>query len=101
MVPKIHAKFRRRRGIPYAIEQLSGKQFRCRHCNAVFLTEREVDRHIKNVAALDDTSKAKIDRAAPTLSSNTIVRVFYTYDIADKLKRQWLKLKRGDEYDGI
>jgi uncharacterized C2H2 Zn-finger protein len=101
MVPKIHAKFRRRHGVPFAIEQLSGRQFRCRHCNTVFLTEKELDRHISSVTKSADRSQSKISKECPTLSSNIEVRVFYTYDVVDRLKRPWLKLKKGDEYDGL
>lgn len=101
MIPKIHAKFRKRQGIPYAIEQLCGRQFRCRHCNEVFLTERELDRHIKSLINSDDKNKFRINISTPRLSSNILVKVFYAYDLTDKIKSRWLKLKKGDEYDGI
>jgi uncharacterized C2H2 Zn-finger protein len=101
MIPKIHAKFRKRQGVPYAIEQLCGRQFRCRHCNEVFLTEKELDRHIKNALKSDDRNKFRVDSSTPKLSSNIMVKVFYSYDLTDKIKQQWLKLKKGDEYDGI
>jgi hypothetical protein len=99
MVPKISARFRKRKGISFAIEQLSGKQFRCRHCNTVFLTEPELERHVYSVAA-NPAKKKAVHQACPRLSSSVEVRVLYTYDIIDKQKRQWLKLKSGDEYDG-
>jgi hypothetical protein len=101
MVPKIHVRFRKRNGVPYAIEQLSGRQYRCRHCSEVFFTEKELDRHIKTVLSSDDKTKFRVSNSSPKLSSNIIVKVIYTYDIMDKMKRQWLKLKKGDEYDGI
>jgi uncharacterized C2H2 Zn-finger protein len=101
MVPKIHAKFRRRHGVPYAIEQLSGRQFRCRHCNDIFLTEKELDRHVRDVVRSLNKERVKVSSASPKLSTSIDVRVLYTYDILDKMKRQWLKLKKGDEYDGI
>jgi hypothetical protein len=100
MIPRIHAKFRKRYGIPFAIEQLSGRQFRCRHCNEVFFTEKEMDRHIKSVVRFDDKNKFRVNLSSPKLSSNIFVKVFYAYDLTDKIKRQWLKLKKGDEYDG-
>lgn len=99
MIPKIHAKFRKRNGVPYAIEQLCGKQFRCRHCNEVFLSEKELDKHIKNILGSKD--KFKVHNSSPKLNMNIDVHVYYTYDINDKLKQQWLKYKKGDEYDGI
>jgi len=101
MVPKIHAKYRKRHGVPYSIEQLSGRQYRCRHCNRAFLTEKELDRHIKNLVSTDEKTKFRVNNASPKLSSSVVVRVIYTYDINDKMRRQWLKLKKGDEYDGI
>jgi hypothetical protein len=101
MVPRIHAKFRRRNGVPYAVEQLSGRQFRCRHCDELFLSEKDLDRHIRQVIRNEGKKPAKVSPKAPALSSSVTVRALYTYDIMDKMKRQWLKLKRGDEYDGI
>ena len=100
MVPRIHAKYRRRRGVPYAIEQLNGRQYRCRHCNEVFIYEKELDAHIRDVLRSgEDACKAR-PSGVPSLSSTISVRVLYTYDIMDRMKRQWLKLKSGDEYDG-
>lgn len=101
MVPRIHAKFRKRNGVPYAIEQLSGRQFRCRHCNEVFLSEKELDRHIRQVLKIDGKGKSKPCREAPELSTSVNVRTLYTYDIMDRMKKRWVKLKRGDEYDGM
>jgi len=99
-MPKVNAKFRKRHGVPYTIEQLSGRQYRCRHCNEVFFNEKELDVHIKNLLSNDDKAKFRISNTSPKLSTNVDVRVYYTYDINDKLKRQWLKLKKGDKYDG-
>lgn len=101
MLPLIHAKFRRRKGVPYAIEQLSGRQFRCRHCNQVFYQERHLDAHINQVLTDEEKRKSRIDPSSPKLSSTVEIRVLYTYDIKDKLQRQWLRLKKGDVYDGI
>lgn len=101
MVPKIHAKFRKRHGIPYAIEQLSGRQYRCRHCNEVFIYEKELEAHIRHVMKSDEKARTRVHTSTPDLSSSVEIRVLYTYDIMDKMKRQWLKLKSGDEYDGI
>jgi len=101
MVPRIHAKFRRRNGVPYAVEQLSGRQFRCRHCAEVFLSEKELDRHIRRLIRTGREKPERVSTKAPALSSSVTVRALYTYDIMDKMKRQWLKLKRNDEYDGI
>lgn len=101
MVPRIHAKFRKRKGVPYAIEQLSGRQFRCRHCNEVFIYEKELESHVRQVLKSKPKSSIGVSPDVPELSSTTETRVLYTYDIMDKMKRQWLKMKSGDEYDGI
>jgi len=101
MLPKIHARFRRRHGVPYAIEQLSGKQFRCRHCNEVFFTEKELQHHISALGKSREVSNYRVSPASPALSSSIPLTILYTYDILDKMKRKWLKLKPGEIYDGI
>lgn len=101
MVPRIHAKYRKRRGVPYAVEQLSGRQYRCRHCNEIFFNEKSLDAHINNVIAADDSAKKRISPACPALSSSVQVSALYTYDLTDKMKKQWLKLRKDDEYDGL
>ena len=100
-MPKISAKFRKRYGIPYAIEQFAGRQFRCRHCNEIFLSEKELDRHIKLLLKSVDNAKYRVSQFCPKLNSNMDVRFLYSYDVGDRMKRQWLKMKKGDEYDGI
>jgi len=100
MLPIIHAKFRRRHGVPFAIEQVSGRQFRCRHCNTVFYTEKQIDAHLRKVANTSGKTKVPIDPMTPPLSRTVEVRLLYTYDIKDHLQRKWLRLKRGDTYDG-
>ena len=100
MLPLIHAKFRKRRGVPYAIEQLSGRQYRCRHCNTVFFREKDLDTHIERVLESKDKGKSRVSPETPELSTTTDVHVLYTYEISDRMKRQWLKLKRWDVYDG-
>ena len=101
MLPLIHAKFRKRRGIPYAIEQLSGRQYRCRHCNTVFLREKDMDAHLEQLLRSKEKSKSRVSKEAPELSATTDVRVLYTYDLSDRMKRPWLKFKKGDAYDGM
>lgn len=101
MLPKIHAKFRKRYGVPYAIEQLSGRQFRCRHCNEIFFSEKELERHISSVRDTAGTRDRRISPAAPALSSSIVVNVLYTYDLLDKMRKKWLRLRTGEVYDGI
>jgi hypothetical protein len=101
MLPKIQARFRKRQGVPYAIEQLSGRQFRCRHCNQVFFEEKDLDRHIQHILNQERVHSLKVSAAVPELSNSIEVRLLYTYDLMDKMKKKWLRLKRGDMYDGI
>ena len=100
MLPIIHVKFRRRNGVPIAVEYLSGRQFRCRHCNSVYFTEKELDRHIKTIDS-EKKKKQPVDPVCPQLSTLSEIRVLYTYDINDRLKKQWLKLRDDETYDGI
>ncbi len=37
------AKFRIRKGVPFAAERFSGVQYRCRVCNRMFLEKEELD----------------------------------------------------------
>ncbi len=101
MTPKISAKFRKRHGVPYAIEQLSGKQYRCRHCNKVFLSEKELDRHLEKIIQSEGKKKFPVEETAPEINSNINVHIIYCYDLYDKMRKKWLKLKPGEEYDGI
>ena len=101
MTPKIRVTFRRRNGVPYAREQLSGMQFRCRHCNAVFLREKELDRHIQSVAEAPRDAAVEPSTECPTMIAAVAVKVLYGYDLRDRLRKQWLKLKPGDVYDGL
>jgi len=101
MLPKIHAKFRRRHGVPYAIERLSGIQFRCRRCNTVFLTQEELDEHLEKEQKDNAQGRTKVSSEAPTPSSNVSVKVYYMMDLKDTMRKQWLKLPEGDTYDGL
>jgi hypothetical protein len=100
-MPKINAKFRRRNGIPYAIELFSGKQFRCRHCNKVFEEERDLDRHLNNVGKANRQVAVAINANTPQLNQMVELHIPYLYDTTDFLNRQYLKLKINELYDGI
>ena len=100
-MPKISAKFRRRNGVPYAIEYFSGKQFRCRHCNKVFEEERNLESHLNNVGKANRQVAVAIDIKTPQLNQMVDVHIPYLYDTADFLKKRYLKLKKNEVYDGI
>jgi hypothetical protein len=67
----------------------------------VFLREKDMDAHIEHVLDSKDALKLRVSPEAPELSTTTDVHVLYTYEISDRSKRKWLKLKKGDVYDGI
>jgi uncharacterized C2H2 Zn-finger protein len=100
-VGKIKAKFRRRNGVPYAVETFSGRQFRCRHCNEIFNREKELATHLRIVGAEHHGEQIPPHRYTPRLSTSIQATVLYTYDIADRMKKQWLKLKKFETYDGL
>jgi len=101
MVPKLSVKFRKRNGIPYSIERLSGIQFRCRRCNGIFRTHAELDRHLEEELRDDPRHANKVSSSCPNLGDNTTVTVLYAIDIGDKMKKKYLHLKKGDVYDGL
>jgi hypothetical protein len=101
MMPKISAKFRRWKGVPYAIEQFSGKQYRCRHCNKVFWEEKELNRHLESVSRIKQSGKLSVDRNVPQLNHMLELKIGYMYEITDCMRRQYLKLKNNEVYDGI
>lgn len=94
MVPALKVKFRKRKGIPYAVERLSGTQYRCRACNRVFLEREELDSHLN--AKTDAHNVGKPSGEAPKLNENLLTRVIYIQDIIDSLKKDYIK---HDEYD--
>jgi hypothetical protein len=101
MMPKISAKFRRRKGVPYTIEQFSGKQFRCRHCNKVFWEERKLDQHLEYVGTTKRTGTIAVNHDAPQLNQMLELKIGYVYDITDCTRQQYIKLNKNEVYDGI
>ena len=100
MTPQIKAKFRKRNGVPYSIERLTGTQFRCRMCNTVFLKENDLNRHL--LIESRSSSSRKIDKSAPKLHEMVNCRIYYGEDYLDALKSvKLLWLKSGDDYDGM
>ncbi len=94
MTPALKVKFRKRRGVPFAVERLSGVQYRCRACNKLFLEKDELDKHLD--ARVDAHSFQKISGEAPKLNENLLIKVIYIQDIIDSLKKDYIK---HDQYD--
>ncbi|MCD6375129.1 MAG: hypothetical protein J7L94_06345 [Caldisericaceae bacterium] len=98
-MPKIKARFRKYKNIPFAIEQLTGVQYRCRVCNRIFLNKNEF------VAHLERESKKQgplpLCKKCPSLNETIEVRVLYSKDIHDHMRKDFLKLKDDITYDEI
>lgn len=97
-MPKIKARFRKYRGVPFAIEQFTGTQYRCRACNRVFLKKSEFEKHLQREA--DDGAIAVLSRDCPQVGENTKASVLYTRDFYDEMRQDFLKLPEGESYDG-
>ncbi|NIA31277.1 MAG: hypothetical protein GWP06_15380 [Actinobacteria bacterium] len=95
MAPKISAKFRRKNGVPFSIERLSGMQYRCRICNALFYSENEMYRHLKK----HEKSHEKRDHHVPQLDHLVSTKVLYTLDLYDRGRAKYIKLSDGEELD--
>lgn len=94
MVPALKVKFRKRRGIPYAVERLSGVQYRCRACNKLFLGKEDLEKHLD--ANIENHRVGKLSDECPRLNMNLMIKVIYTEDLLDSLKKEYIK---RDEYD--
>lgn len=94
-VPKIKVKLRTKNGIPFAIETLSGVQFRCGICGQVFLERSELEKHLssKDVSKLNE-SNFKF----PEFNMNVLVKVIYTQDIKDVTNPDYPKLRKGEKF---
>ena len=100
MIPQIKAKFRKRNGVPVAIERLTGVQFRCRACNSIFYNEKEFNRHL--LIELRSSTSKKVERNSPKLHDIVNCKLYYGEDYIDALKSvKLLRLKSGDDYDGM
>lgn len=97
-MPKIKARFRKYRGVPFAIEQFTGTQYRCRACNRLFLKKGEFEKHLQREA---ETGAAVLpSEDCPQVGENTKATVLYTRDFYDEMRQDFLKLPEGESYDG-
>lgn len=91
-VPKVTVKLRIKNGVPFAIETLTGLQFRCGICGKVFWQREELDRHLLHEKS-GDSKKFQF----PELDRNISLRVIYTQDIRDLTNPKYPRLVRGDK----
>ena len=90
--PKLTAKLRTKNGKPFAIETLTGLQFRCGICGKVFWHREELDRHLEKESPVD-FKKLQF----PRLDRNVSVSAIYTQDIRDLTNPKYPRLVRGDK----
>ncbi len=89
---KLNVKFRRKGGIPFSIENLSGRQFRCGVCGKLFFNRDELDIHL-----LKESYKDGAGFAFPPLDKNISVKVLYTQDVRDRTNIKYPKLHKDDK----
>jgi hypothetical protein len=95
MTPALKVKFRKRNGVPFAVERLSGVQYRCRACNVLFLEKEALERHLE--LKIENHRFEKPSSEAPQLNMNLMIKVIYIEDLLDSLKKEYLHDR--DEYD--
>jgi hypothetical protein len=95
MTPALKVKFRKRNGIPFAVERLSGIQYRCRACNKIFFEKKELDAHLESEVENHRSRKSSVE--APKTGENLTIRVLYALDLLDSLKREYFRSER-EEY---
>ncbi len=88
---KLTAKFRMKNQVPFSVETLSGKQFRCGVCGKVFYSREELEKHL-----LSEKGNSYGDLNFPELDKNIDLSVIYTQDIRDLTNPKYPKLKKGD-----
>ena len=89
---KLNIKFRVKESVPFSIETLSGRQFRCGVCGKLFFDRDELDIHLKN-----ETYDEGENLAFPELDRNISVMVLYTQDIRDRTNTKYPRLHKGDK----
>ena len=91
-VPKMTAKLRIKNNVPFAIETLIGKQFRCGICGKVYWHRDEFDRHLEHE---QPTGSEKLQ--FPELDRNISVSVIYSQDLRDLTNPKYPRLVKGDQ----
>ncbi len=87
---KLTAKFRIKNGIPFAIETLSGTQYRCGICRKVFFDRKELENHLKK-------EKSDVDFNFPEINKNICVNVVYSTDLRDLTNPEHPRLNKGEK----
>jgi|WetSurMetagenome_2_1015567.scaffolds.fasta_scaffold81398_2 hypothetical protein len=90
MVPQIRAKYRKKFGIKFTVEQFIGRQYRCLHCNETFLSENELLRHLQRKQTNNLENK---NIKPPKLGDSVKATLLYTEDIRDEFRQKLIKSK--------
>lgn len=90
--PKVTVKLRIKNGVPFAIETLTGQQYRCGVCGKVFWHREELDKHLQYETSVDNRKLQ-----FPELDMNVSVRAIYTQDIRDLTNPKYPRLVKGDK----
>jgi hypothetical protein len=90
--PRLKAKFRMKEKVPFSIETLSGKMYRCGVCGKVFFTREELEYHIP-----EEKNKKYEELQFPQLNRNISINVIYSQDIRDLTNPKFPKLQKGDK----
>jgi len=96
-MPKIKARFRRYHGVPFAIEQFTGTQYRCRACNQIYLKKTEFENHLRREAKNATGQKAL--KKCPQVDTTIQAKVLYSRNFYDTTRRDFLHLQEGVTYD--
>lgn len=88
---KLTAKFRMKNQVPFSVETLSGKQFRCGVCGKVFYSREEIEKHLPS-----EKGKNYDNLSFPELDKNIELKVIYTQNIRDITNPKYPKLQKGD-----
>ncbi len=89
---KLNIKFRVKEGVPFSIETLSGRQFRCGVCGKLFYDRDELDIHLKK-----ETYEEGKNLVFPKIDRNISVTVLYTQDVRDRTNTKYPLLHKGDK----
>lgn len=88
---KLTARFRIKNNVPFAIERVSGLQYRCGLCGKVFFDRKVLDKHL-----LSEKSTVPEKLQFPELERNVSISVIYTQDIRDLTNAEYPRLNKGD-----
>ena len=67
----------------------------------MFGEEKELDRHLESIGKTTCPATIAVDSHVPQLNQMLELKIGYMYDITDCMRRQYLRLKKNEVYDGI